>query len=305
VININQLSAVNVRVVNGLAAATTDVELGANLDAGQTAFAGAYAAGDLAAFSATGGVAGVQPHMVRAVQVFDPLGGAHNLQIAFLKDPAANTWNVEVYADPADVEAASHPNGLLASGTITFNGDGTLASTNLTPNYPAAVAGAPVGINWLDASGQNDSSVTLDLGTVGAADGLPVLEPYNITFVIQNGAEVGELTASPSTRKATSSPASPTVQRRRSTAAIATFANPLALDPRTGNAARPRIRASSICATPAAAAPARSPVVARGRQCRPGGRIHQMIVTQRAYSANARVITTTDEMLDELIRISR
>jgi flagellar hook protein FlgE len=31
----------------------------------------------------------------------------------------------------------------------------------------------------------------------------------------------------------------------------------------------------------------------------------KMIVTQRAHSANARVITTTDEMLDELIRISR
>jgi flagellar hook protein FlgE len=30
-----------------------------------------------------------------------------------------------------------------------------------------------------------------------------------------------------------------------------------------------------------------------------------MIVTQRAYSANAREITTADEMLDELIRISR
>jgi flagellar hook protein FlgE len=30
-----------------------------------------------------------------------------------------------------------------------------------------------------------------------------------------------------------------------------------------------------------------------------------MIVPQRAYSANARVITTTDEMLDELIRTSR
>ena len=31
----------------------------------------------------------------------------------------------------------------------------------------------------------------------------------------------------------------------------------------------------------------------------------KMIVTQRAHSANARVITTTDEMLDELIRINR
>ena len=31
----------------------------------------------------------------------------------------------------------------------------------------------------------------------------------------------------------------------------------------------------------------------------------KMIVTQRAYSANARVISTTDEMLDELTRLSR
>jgi flagellar hook protein FlgE len=30
-----------------------------------------------------------------------------------------------------------------------------------------------------------------------------------------------------------------------------------------------------------------------------------MIVTQRAYSANTRVITTADEMLEELIRIGR
>jgi flagellar hook protein FlgE len=30
-----------------------------------------------------------------------------------------------------------------------------------------------------------------------------------------------------------------------------------------------------------------------------------MIVTQRAYSASSRVITTADEMLDELIRIKR
>ena len=309
VVNINQLSTVNVRVINGLAAATTDVEIGANLDAGQTAFAGAYAAGDMAAFSATGGVAGVQPHMVRAVQVFDPLGGAHNLQIAFLADPAANTWNVEIYADPAEVEAADHPDGLLGSGTVTFNGDGTLASTNITPTYPAAVAGAPLGINWLDASGPNDSSITLDLGTIGTADGLSQFSSeYNISYVIQNGAEVGELNGvtideegfviasftNGATQKIYKLP-------------IATFANPLALDPRTGNLYGQTAASGEFNLRDAGRGGAGTiaPSSLEGANVDLADEFTKMIVTQRAYSANARVITTTDEMLDELIRISR
>jgi flagellar hook protein FlgE len=309
VININQLSTVNVRVINGLAAATTHVELGANLDAAQAAFAGVYAAGDMAAFNATGGVAGVQPHMVRAVQVFDPLGGAHNLQIAFLADPAANTWNVEVYADPAEVELADHPNGLLASGTVTFNGDGTLASTNVTPNYPAAAAGAPVGINWLDASGPNDSSITLDLGTIGTADGLSQFSSdYNISYVIQNGAEVGELNGvtidqegfviasftNGATQKIYKLP-------------IATFANPLALDPRTGNVYGQTTASGEFNLRDAGQGGAGTiaPSSLEGANVDLAEEFTKMIVTQRAYSANARVITTTDEMLDEPIRISR
>ena len=30
-----------------------------------------------------------------------------------------------------------------------------------------------------------------------------------------------------------------------------------------------------------------------------------MIITQRAYSASARIVTTSDDMLEELIRIKR
>ncbi len=60
----------------------------------------------------------------------------------------------------------------MATGTVTFNGDGTLASTAITPNYPAATPGAPIGINWLDTAGAADSSIAFDLGTVDAADGL-------------------------------------------------------------------------------------------------------------------------------------
>ena len=56
---------VNVRSINGLAAATTRVGIGANLDADQAAYAGAYAAGDLTAYQASGGAAGVQPSFTR------------------------------------------------------------------------------------------------------------------------------------------------------------------------------------------------------------------------------------------------
>ena len=163
-INVNQLGTVNVRVINGIAAATTDVELGANLDAGQAAFAGAYAAGDMAAYEATAGASGVQPHLVRAVQVFDPLGGAHNLQIAFLKDPAANTWNIEIYADPAEVEAADSSRRPARERHRDLQRR-RHARHRHHAQLPAATPGAPIGINWLDTDGQDDSSITFDLGT--------------------------------------------------------------------------------------------------------------------------------------------
>ena len=61
IVNVNQLSTVNVRVINGIAAATTNVEIGANLDATQAAFTGTYAPGDMAAYDASGGTSGVAP----------------------------------------------------------------------------------------------------------------------------------------------------------------------------------------------------------------------------------------------------
>jgi flagellar hook protein FlgE len=309
VVNVNQVSTVNVRTINGLAAATTDIEIGANLDSGETAYAGAYAAGDMADYAVSGGVTGVQPHLVRAVQVYDPLGGAHNLQIAFLKDPTANVWNLEIYADAAEVETGDHPDGLLASGTVTFNGDGTLASSAITPVYPAATLGAPVGINWLDTDGQNDSSISFDFGSADSADGLSQFSAeYNIAFVQQNGAEVGDLSGvsidqdgyvvarftNGATQKIYKVP-------------LATFANPLALDPRSGNVYSQTRESGEFNLRDAgdSGAGTVAPSALEAANVDLADEFTKMIVTQRAYSANARVITTADEMLDELIRISR
>jgi flagellar hook protein FlgE len=310
IVDINSLETVNIRIINGLAAATTTVQIGANLNADQAAFAGAYAAGDMAAYNASGGSAGVQPQFFRDVQVYDSLGRPQNVTMAFIKDPAANTWNVEVFAAAGAVETAQHPNGLLATGTVTFQGDGGLASVALTPAYPAgAAAGDPVGVDWLDLDGAEDSAVTFDFGSIGSTDGLTQFASDNsVAYVTQNGAEVGELNGV-SLNEDGYVIASFTngEERKLYRLPIATFANPAALDPRSGNifAQTDASGEFNLRFSGSGGAGTVTPSALEAANVDLADEFTKMIVTQRAYSANARIITTTDEMLDELIRISR
>lgn len=310
IIDVNALETVNVRIINGLAAATTTVQTGANLNADQPPFTGTYNAGDMAAHNASGGTAGVQPHFTREIRVYDSLGRAVPVTMAFLKDPAANTWNVEIYAPTTAVETGDHPDGLLASGTVTFNGDGSLAGTAITPAYPGtAGVGDPVGVNWLDLNGAADSTITFSFGTVGSTDGLTQFaSATTVAYVTQNGAEVGELNGVSIDEQGYVIAAFTNGETRKLyRLPIATFANPDALDPRSGNVyaqtdgsgefnLRFAGRGGAGVVTPSALEAANVDLA---------DEFTKMIVTQRAYSANARVVTTTDEMLDELIRITR
>ncbi|MGI9493604.1 MAG: flagellar hook protein FlgE [Geminicoccaceae bacterium] len=309
IVDINQLETVNVRLVNGLATATTQVEIGANLDAGQAPHTAAYAAGDMAEFHQTGGATGVKPHFTRSVQVFDSIGRPHNVTASFIKDPVTSTWNTEIYADLAEIEAGTHPNGLLASGQIVFNGDGSLGSTTITPLHPAAVAGQPVGMDWLDADGAIDSLIEFDFGTIGETNGLSQFaSSFNVVFVNQNGAEVGQLNGVTIDEDGfVNASFSNGEQQKLYKLPIATFFNPLALEPKSGNvygettfSGAFNLRESGI-----GGAGQIAPSALEAANVDLADEFTKMIVTQRAYSANARVITTTDEMLDELIRISR
>ena len=307
--DVNQLETVNVRLVNGLATATSRVEMGANLDANQDAFIGAYAAGDMAEFHQTGGGSGTRPHFSRNVQVFDSIGRPHNVTVSYLKDPATSTWNVEAYADVAEVEPATHPNGLLASGQLTFAGDGSLATNSLTPLHPIAVAGQPVGMDWLDADGAIDSSIEFDFGTIGETNGLSQFASnFNVVFVNQNGAEVGQLNGvSIDEDGFVNASFSNGELQKLYKLPIATFFNPLALDPKTGNVYSETIfsGAFNLRESGVGGAGQLAPSALEAANVDLADEFTKMIVTQRAYSANARVISTTDEMLDELIRISR
>lgn len=88
---------------------------------------------------------------------------------------------------------------------------------------------------------------------------------------------------------------------------VATFANPAALQPRSGNvfavtrdSGDPNLQIAGN-----GGAGQISPSALESANVDLADEFTKMIVTQRAYSANAKVITTADDMLDELMRIKR
>jgi flagellar hook protein FlgE len=309
IIDVGQLSTVNVRLINGTATATSRISMGANLSAVQAPHTGAYTAGDMADYHNSGGLSGVQPHISRQIQVFDSIGRSHNLTLAFLKDPATSTWLTEVYANVSEVEAAVHPNGLLASGTVTFDGNGALLTNNLAPLTPTTTPGAPVGIDWLNADGASDSLIEVNLGTIGESNGLSQFaSDYNVVFVQQNGAEVGQLNGYSIDEDGFVIASFSNGERQKLyKLPVATFFNPLALDPRSGNVYSETVASGAFNLKEAGVSGAGSisPSSLEAANVDIAEEFTKMIVTQRAYSANARVVTTADEMLDELIRVSR
>ena len=269
------------RVINGIAAATTDVEIGANLDADPDRVRRRLRRGRHGGpTTPPTAAAACSRTWSAAVQVFDPLGGAHNLQIAFLKDPAANTWNVEIYADRRRSRGRPIiPTACSRTGTVTFNGDGTLATATSRPTTrPRRWARRSASTGSTPAARATARS-RFDLGSVDTADGLSQFaSDYNVAFVNQNGAEVGELNGvnvddegfvvATFTNGAT---------QRIYRLPLATFANPLALDPRTGNVYAQTSASGEFNLRNAGEGGAGDDraLGARSGQCRSGRRVHQ------------------------------
>ncbi len=145
----------------------------------------------------------IAPQFGRTVTVYDTNGETHDIGIGFIKT-ATNTWAVEVYGTPASTLTSPNGDGLIASGTLTFNGDGSLAT--ISPSLSSALT-----FNW-NADPTNDieassNTITFDwgnagpplsastLGTAGDSSGMSQLAGgFNAKFLNQNGSSIGDLT---------------------------------------------------------------------------------------------------------------
>lgn len=245
----------------------------------------------------------------RSVQVIDSLGTAHEFRIAFGKT-ATNTWAVEIYAVPTTDISTSLINGQVATGTIVFNGDGSLFSAT------AGLSGAKT-INW--TNGAVASTVTFGLGTAGPVfgtvgasvfgdtDGLTQFDAnYNVNFVTQNGSQVGQLTSVSFTEEGVvvanfSNGQSQELYK----IPLGDFSNPNALGGITGNVYSQTSTSGNVTLKEAGDSGVGNiaPSSLESSNVELAEQLTDMIVAQRAYQANTRVITTSDELLEELNRI--
>jgi len=250
--------------------ATTQVALNGNLDA-------RAAVGDTHTLAAT---------------VYDSLGTGHELKIS-LTNTAPGQWTWSASSTTAPVTPAG-------TGTVTFNPDGSLA-TFTYPGGGAALTLTPPGAAAIN--------VTLNPGTVGAIDGLAgFANTSNAAVSSQDGYPAGDLVnISVDNHGVITGFFTNGVSRDLAQVGLASFNNPSGLMRSGGNVYEET--ANSGLAIIGFAGGTNTSTITPGALESSNVDISQeftdMIITQRGFQANARVITTADEMLNELVNLRR
>jgi flagellar hook protein FlgE len=288
--NEGDLSPINISSLSGKAEATETLGIQANLQSSETADAG-YTPGDMASGT-------VAPDFQRTMNVYDSQGGSQPLTFSFIKT-AANTWAYEVtYAGPSANVGGTSP---LLSGTMAFNSDSSLAS--------ADTSGSPTGsisltIPWDASTGLQPQTLTVNMGTVGGTTGITQFDTAStLNSSSADGSPFGTITGVTVTKEGTmTAQFSNGLSQDIYKIPVATFAAPDELGQVSGNAyvATKESGAANINAATTGSSGGIQSQSLEASTVDLATEFTNLITTQRAYSASARIITTADQMLQEL-----
>jgi flagellar hook protein FlgE len=265
----NAISDIRIRLGDKApASATSQIALTGNLDAG-------------AAIGATHDM---------GITVYDSAGAPHQLQITFTNTaPGAWSWTASCGSAPVT------PAG---SGTVTFNANGSLASFS----YPGGATGLT-----LTPPGGAAFTVAVGSGTINGIDGLAgFANPSNAVISSQNGYQAGDLiNIGVDNKGVITGTFSNGATRNLAQIALATFNNPSGLI-RSGDSMYEDSPNSGEGVIGFAGGTSRSsltPGALESSNVDISQEFTNMIIAQRGFQANARVITTADQMLNELVNL--
>lgn len=219
---------------------------------------------------------------ITSVQVYDSLGNPHNLTITF-ENTGTNAWGWE-----ATLDGGTTPGG---TGNITFDANGSISS------------GGTGTANFILMPVAQDINLSIDFSQLTQFGGNPTAY---INF--QDGYEAGSLDmVSTDSGGVLTGIFTNGQSKALAQIALATFSNPGGLLKEGGNLYQ--ISNNSGLPNIGTADSGGRGSIAVGALEMSNVDLAQeftnMIVTQRGFQANSRVITTSDEMLQDLINIKR
>jgi len=236
------------------------------------------------------------------IQVVDSLGAAHTLTIT-LTETAANTWGYSITIPGQDLASgtAGTPSQ-VATGTLNFDSNGNLK----TPAPPGQVAVAITGL----ADGASNMNLNWNLynPTTGASTITQFDQPSALAGTSQDGAPATEITqVSMAAGGAIVAHYSDGSQAVVAQVALAAISNPQSLISTGQN----NFEVGADTAAPAIGSPGTG-----SRGTIQGGALESsnvdiateftnLIVYQRSYEANSRVISTLDQLTQDLLNLKQ
>jgi flagellar hook protein FlgE len=288
--NTTTLSLINVSALSGKAQATARLGIQANLQSSSAAVPG-YVTGQMTAGT-------VPPAFQRTINLYDSQGGSQPVSFSFVKT-GANSWAYEAaYAGAAGNLSSPNP---IGTGTVTFNSDGTMKNVN---GAAPASGTFNLTIPWAATTGLAAQTMAVNLGAVGGTSGLTQFDSAStLNGTSPDGSPFGSITGVTVAKDGTvtaqfSNGLSQSVYKLP----IATFTNPNGLGQVNGNAYI-ATKASGAANINLASTGAAGGIAAQSLEASTvdlATEFTNLITTQRAYSASARIVTTADKMLQEL-----
>lgn len=250
-----------------------------------------------------------------SIQVFDALGNARTLNLTWTRI-GASQWTLEVEA-PDSTPSSFGPANVTFGGSINGTGEvaagGTIASLQTAGGLTAS-GGTSINDNAafsfdLDF-GNGPQAISLDLGSYGSNAGTTQYAGDKLTLnnFEQNGVPQGNFKSLAIDEQGYVSVTFDNGNVKTFyQIPIARFNDPTELDRVNGNAfvATPRSGSPILAEAGSSGVGDFVSSAVEGSNVDIAEEFSKLIVAQRAYSANARIITATDELLQETINIRR
>jgi len=272
---------------------TTTLQIQTNLDAGAT-------------------VNGTDGTYSTPMTVYDSLGASHSLTFTFTKT-AANTWGYSISVPASDLNPIPGQNGgnptpqtgVLATGTLTFDGNGNLIGPK--DNNGNLVANIAVTATHL-ADGASDMAFNWNLVNGTTPVITQVAAPSSTSSTQQNGSSSGTLTnfsiGSDGTVTGSFSNGKTAALGQ---VALASFANVQGLE-RSGDTDYTETLASGQAVLGTAGTGGRGTLAEGSLELSNvdiSTEFANLIVAQRAFEANAKAVTTFDQITQDTINLKQ